>query len=77
MPSLNPQGIAEPVSVQAVFMRQGLGSSAKNTERNPAVFRESALHMLSEFARNDSHDDLVFSNELTNEQRKTLHLVIL
>ena len=58
-------------------MRQGLGSGAKNTERNPAVFRESVLHMLSDFVRNDNHDDLVFSNELTNEQRKTIHLVIL
>ena len=72
-------------------MRQGLGSTEKNTGRNAAQFREAVIsvevgnaitphgtqlfQMLQDYVQSDAVDDLVFSNELTNEQRKTIHAV--
>ncbi len=62
------EGIAEPITAQAVFNRQGLGAST--TDRD---FKGKIRKIVEEYAQSNNSYDLVFSSGFTNEQRKEMH----
>ncbi len=61
--------------MQQVFQRRGFGSDEKTAPRTMGVFRQSVSQILADYAKSDDNDDLVFSSELTNDQRKCVHEV--
>jgi len=62
------EGISEPITAQAVFNRQGLGTST--TDRD---FKAKIRKIVEEYAQSNNSYDLVFSSGFTNEQRKEMH----
>ncbi|XP_069468809.1 NF-kappa-B-repressing factor [Ambystoma mexicanum] len=66
------EGIAEPISVKEQFKREGLGL---DLDRNPKVNKRDIEMMIRNYAFSYSQENLTFSNELTNDERKQIHQV--
>ncbi|VDP18311.1 unnamed protein product [Soboliphyme baturini] len=64
---LYEQGIKEPISLQETWQRNGIGSSVGGN------FCRVINALLSDYAHSDRQDDLVFSVELSREQRGYIH----
>lgn len=64
-------GIAEPISVKEKFSREGLGS----TTINQKITKRDVGKMIRDYAVSNSQDNLTFSRELSNEERKHIHEV--
>ncbi|KAM4021126.1 NF-kappa-B-repressing factor [Anomaloglossus baeobatrachus] len=63
------EGIAEPICVKEKFSREGLGLAATSQK-----FTKGDIHkMIRDYAWSDNQEDLTFSNELSNEERKQIH----
>ncbi|KAM9326534.1 NF-kappa-B-repressing factor [Gastrophryne carolinensis] len=62
-------GIAEPIKVKEQFRREGLGSMPTNLKIN----RRDIEGMIRNYAWSYSKDELTFSKELSNEERKLIH----
>ncbi|XP_069798952.1 NF-kappa-B-repressing factor [Dendropsophus ebraccatus] len=65
------EGIAEPISVKEQFSREGLGL----TTTNQKITKRDIENIIGNYAGSDSQDDLKFSRELSNEERKHIHQI--
>lgn len=65
------EGIAEPIAVKEKFSREGLGS----TTINQKITKRDVGKMIRDYAVSNSQDNLTFSRELSNEERKHIHEV--
>ncbi|XP_040262181.1 NF-kappa-B-repressing factor [Bufo bufo] len=65
------EGIAEPIAVKEQFSREGLGLTASNQKIN----KRDIENIVRNYAVSNSQDDLTFSRELSNEERKHIHMV--
>ena len=65
------QGIAEPIQIEDLQGRKGLGSSSLFPNQ---IFTKNLRRILEEFiATNDDDGELQFANEFNSEERKTIH----
>lgn len=64
-------GIEEPVSMQQVINREGLGLSA--AKGVPSEFRAKIVNMLEGYTSSDRQEDLVFSPTFHKEERMIIH----
>ena len=64
------QGITEPVRVEAMFGRHGLGSEKRTVTKE---FKKKAQLRLRAYASKFQERDLSFSKEFTDEERKEIH----
>lgn len=68
-------GIVEPVMLKETSRREGLGfASAPGTKMSP-IFKSKVHEVLKEFSRTVVLQDLVFSAEFDNDERKFIHTV--
>ncbi|KAM5145788.1 NF-kappa-B-repressing factor [Mantella aurantiaca] len=65
------EGIAEPISVKEQFSREGLGLMTTNQK----ITKRDIEQMIRNYAASCNQDDLTFSRELTNEERKYIHQI--
>ncbi|XP_072287149.1 NF-kappa-B-repressing factor [Pyxicephalus adspersus] len=65
------EGIAEPISVKEQFSREGLGLMTTNQK----ITKRDIEQMIRNYASSCNQDDLMFSRELTNEERKYIHQI--
>ncbi|XP_028923383.1 NF-kappa-B-repressing factor isoform X2 [Ornithorhynchus anatinus] len=66
------EGIREPISVKEQHKREGLGL---DVERVNKIAKRDIEQIIRNYARSDSHTDLTFSTELTNDERKQIHQI--
>ncbi|NXJ04787.1 NKRF factor, partial [Odontophorus gujanensis] len=66
------EGIREPISVKEQFKREGLGL---DVERVNKIAKRDIEQIIRNYAHSDSHVDLTFSTELTNDERKQIHQI--
>nr|XP_009670284.1 PREDICTED: NF-kappa-B-repressing factor [Struthio camelus australis] len=66
------EGIREPISVKEQFKREGLGL---DVERVNKIAKRDIEQIIRNYARSESHIDLTFSTELTNDERKQIHQI--
>ncbi|UJR33672.1 hypothetical protein I4U23_021104 [Adineta vaga] len=65
------QGIAEPIQIEDLQGRKGLGSSSLFPNQ---MFIKNLRQLLEDFiTNNDNDDELQFANEFNSEERKTIH----
>lgn len=65
------QGIAEPIQIEDLQGRKGLGSSSLFPNQ---IFIRNLRRVLEEFiATNDDDGELQFANEFNSEERKSIH----
>lgn len=64
------QGISEPVTVQESVHRSGFGTNLTEAEVIQKIRQK-----LKAYAENDTHYDLLFSNDFTKEERSKLHSI--
>jgi hypothetical protein len=65
------QGIAEPIQIEDLQGRKGLGSSSLFPNQ---IFIKNLRRILEEFiATNDDDGELQFANEFNSEERKSIH----
>uniref|UniRef100_A0A3P9LRM4 NFKB repressing factor n=1 Tax=Oryzias latipes TaxID=8090 RepID=A0A3P9LRM4_ORYLA len=67
------EGIAEPIRVKEQFSREGLGmdTDKAGTQLNKRDIEE----IIRNYATSDRQDDLRFSTDLTNDERKQIHQI--
>ncbi|KAM4664238.1 NF-kappa-B-repressing factor [Discoglossus pictus] len=65
------EGIAEPIAVKEQFSREGLGL----TSNNQKITKREIEQIIRNYAASHSQDDLTFSRELTNDERKYIHQI--
>lgn len=65
-------GIAEPITVKEQFTREGLGL---DVERRNHLTKRDIEDIIRNYASSERQDDLRFSNELNNEERKQIHQI--
>ncbi|KAB7498055.1 NF-kappa-B-repressing factor [Armadillidium nasatum] len=76
----NEDGIKEPISVTTPIGRSGLG--VKNENAATPIFKMKVKSVLNEMRNkvlasvDNVVNDIVFSSELSNEQRKHIHLIV-
>ncbi|XP_048192050.1 NF-kappa-B-repressing factor [Perognathus longimembris pacificus] len=66
------EGIREPISVKEQHKREGLGL---DVERVNKIAKRDIEQIIRNYARSESHTDLTFSTELTNDERKQIHQI--
>ncbi|NWI18883.1 NKRF factor, partial [Crypturellus soui] len=66
------EGIREPISVKEQFKREGLGL---DVERVNKIAKRDIEQIIRNYARSESHIDLTFSTDLTNDERKQIHQI--
>lgn len=64
------EGIAEPIRVKEQFTREGLGLDA-----DTQLTKRDLEDVIRNYAASDRQDDLRFSTELTNDERKQIHFI--
>ncbi|XP_017263506.1 NF-kappa-B-repressing factor [Kryptolebias marmoratus] len=67
------EGIAEPIRVKEQFSREGLGMDMDKTGNQ--LSKRDIEDIIRNYASSDRTDDLRFSNELTNDERKQIHQI--
>ncbi|XP_053734508.1 NF-kappa-B-repressing factor [Synchiropus splendidus] len=67
------EGIAEPIKVKEQFSREGLGMDANKSGNQ--VTKRDIEEIIRNYVSSDRQDDLRFSNDLTNDERKQVHHV--
>lgn len=65
------EGIAEPISVKEQFSREGLGLMTTRQK----ITKRDIEQMIWNYVSSKNQDDLTFSRELTNEERKFIHQI--
>ncbi|XP_066437850.1 NF-kappa-B-repressing factor isoform X2 [Eleutherodactylus coqui] len=63
------EGIAEPIAVKEQFSREGLGLTTVNQK----ITKTDVAKIIKNYAFSNSQEDLTFSRELSNEERKHIH----
>ncbi|KAM9377220.1 NF-kappa-B-repressing factor [Pholidichthys leucotaenia] len=67
------EGIAEPIRVKEQFSREGLGM---DTDKNSSQLSKRDIEdIIRNYASSDRQDDLRFSTDLTNDERKQIHQI--
>lgn len=66
-------GIAEPIRVKEQFSREGLGMDADKTGNQ--LSKRDIEDIIRNYASSDRQDDLRFSTDLTNDERKQIHQI--
>ncbi|MEQ2290153.1 hypothetical protein AMECASPLE_000612 [Ameca splendens] len=66
-------GIAEPIRVKEQFTREGLGMEMDKMGNQ--LSKRDIEGIIRNYASSDRTDDLRFSNELTNDERKQVHQI--
>ncbi|XP_055981728.1 NF-kappa-B-repressing factor [Sorex fumeus] len=66
------EGIREPISVKEQHKREGLGLDVERVNR---IAKRDIEQIIRNYARSESHTDLTFSTELTNDERKQIHQI--
>ncbi|XP_075395085.1 NF-kappa-B-repressing factor isoform X2 [Tenrec ecaudatus] len=66
------EGIREPISVKEQHKREGLGLDVGRVNR---IAKRDIEQIIRNYARSESHTDLTFSTELTNDERKQIHQI--
>ncbi|XP_029463470.1 NF-kappa-B-repressing factor [Rhinatrema bivittatum] len=64
------EGIAEPICVKEQFAREGLGL---DQEKSNKISKRDIEQIIRNYACSYRQDDLTFSTELTNDERKQIH----
>lgn len=64
------EGIAEPIRVKEQFTREGLGLDA-----DTQLKKRDLEDIIRNYVASDRQDDLRFSTELTNDERKQIHFI--
>lgn len=67
------EGIAEPIRVKEQFSREGLGMDMDKT--GTQLSKRDIEDIIRNYASSDRQDDLRFSTELTNDERKQIHQI--
>ncbi|XP_037531140.1 NF-kappa-B-repressing factor isoform X2 [Nematolebias whitei] len=67
------EGIAEPIRVKEQFSREGLGMDMDKTGNQ--LSKRDIEDIIRNYAGSDRTDELRFSNELTNDERKQIHQI--
>lgn len=67
------EGIAEPIRVKEQFSREGLGMDTDKTGNQ--LSKRDIEDIIRNYASSDRQDDLRFSTDLTNDERKQIHHV--
>lgn len=67
------EGIAEPIRVKEQLSREGLGLDADKPGNQ--LSKKDIEDIIREYAGSDRQDDLRFSTELNNDERKQIHQV--
>ncbi|KAJ8255115.1 hypothetical protein GJAV_G00201080 [Gymnothorax javanicus] len=67
------EGIAEPIKVKEQFSREGLGLDADKP--GTQLTKRDIEEIIRNYASSDRQDDLRFSTELNNDERKQIHQV--
>ncbi|KAL4631588.1 NF-kappa-B-repressing factor-like isoform X1 [Arapaima gigas] len=68
-------GIAEPIQVKEQFSREGLGLDTNKPSNQ--LSKRDIEDIIRDYASSDRTDDLRFSTELNNDERKQIHQVSL
>ncbi|XP_030065838.1 NF-kappa-B-repressing factor [Microcaecilia unicolor] len=66
------EGIAEPISVKEQFSREGLGL---DQEKGNQISKRDIEEILKNYACSYNQEDLTFSTELNNDERKQIHQI--
>lgn len=66
-------GIAEPIKVKEQFTREGLGMDMDR--QSSQLTKRDIEEIIRNYASSDRQDDLRFSTELNNEERRQIHQV--
>ncbi|XP_028316034.1 NF-kappa-B-repressing factor [Gouania willdenowi] len=69
------EGIAEPIRVKEQFSREGLGMGAGMEKAGNKVNKRDIEDIICKYASSDRQDDLRFSTDLTNDERKQIHQI--
>uniref|UniRef100_A0A3Q2PRK0 NFKB repressing factor n=1 Tax=Fundulus heteroclitus TaxID=8078 RepID=A0A3Q2PRK0_FUNHE len=67
------EGIAEPIRVKEQFSREGLGLEMEKTRNQ--LSKRDIEDIIRNYVSSDRTDDLRFSSELTNDERKQIHQI--
>ncbi|XP_026136339.1 NF-kappa-B-repressing factor-like isoform X1 [Carassius auratus] len=67
------EGIAEPIKVKEQFTREGLGMDMDRQSNQ--MTKRDIEEIIRNYASSDRQDDLRFSTELNNEERRQIHQV--
>ncbi|XP_041653829.1 NF-kappa-B-repressing factor [Cheilinus undulatus] len=67
------EGIAEPIRVKEQFSREGLGMDTDKTGNQ--LSKRDIEDIIRNYAISDRQDDLRFSTDLTNDERKQIHQI--
>ncbi|KTF84825.1 hypothetical protein cypCar_00006803 [Cyprinus carpio] len=67
------EGIAEPIKVKEQFTREGLGMDMDRHSNQ--LTKRDIEEIIRNYASSDRQDDLRFSTELNNEERRQIHQV--
>lgn len=67
------EGIAEPIKVKEQFSREGLGMDTDKTGNQ--LSKRDIEDIIRNYASSDRQDDLRFSTDLTNDERKQIHQI--
>ncbi|XP_062249967.1 NF-kappa-B-repressing factor isoform X1 [Platichthys flesus] len=67
------EGIAEPIKVKEQFSREGLGMDMDKAGNQ--LSKRDIEHIIRTYAGSDRQDDLRFSSDLTNDERKQIHQI--
>uniref|UniRef100_A0A3Q0S428 NFKB repressing factor n=1 Tax=Amphilophus citrinellus TaxID=61819 RepID=A0A3Q0S428_AMPCI len=67
------EGIAEPIRVKEQFSREGLGMDTDKTANQ--LSKRDIEDIIRNYASSDRQDDLRFSTDLTNDERKQIHQI--
>ncbi|KAL2077208.1 hypothetical protein ACEWY4_026712 [Coilia grayii] len=67
------EGIAEPIRVKEQFTREGLGMDMNRP--GSQLTKRNIEEIIRNYAASDRNDDLRFSTELNNDERKQIHQV--
>lgn len=67
------EGIAEPIRVKEQFTREGLGMDMDKTGNQ--LRKRDIEDVIRNYASSDRQDDLRFSSDLTNDERKQIHQI--
>ncbi|XP_029298236.1 NF-kappa-B-repressing factor [Cottoperca gobio] len=67
------EGIAEPIKVKEQFSREGLGLDTDKSGNQ--LSKRDIEDIIRNYASSDRQDDLRFSTDLTNDERKQIHQI--
>lgn len=68
-------GISEPIKVKEQFSREGLGLDTDRAGHRHQLSKRDIEDIIRNYASSERQDDLRFSTELNNDERKQIHQI--